>query len=102
MAKVPVALRLAPEKLARVDAYAKARGRSRQVVLESAVDSFLDDSGRGVPDLVEDTTPTREEQEANKAALKAARVAAQETSQDWAMDRQRRLNADAQRARAKR
>lgn len=90
-AKVPVALRLSTEKLARVDAYAKARGSSRQVVLEKAVDGFLDDTERGVPDLPVDTTPSRERQEANKAALKSARQAA--TQHDHNMARQQRLNA---------
>lgn len=52
MAKVAVAVRLSPETVELVDAQAKARGVSRQVVLESAVASFLDDCRRGVPDLV--------------------------------------------------
>jgi hypothetical protein len=41
MAKQAIAVRLRPETLVRVDAHAKARGVSRQVVLESAVESWL-------------------------------------------------------------
>lgn len=55
MAKLPVPFRLDPEKLGRVDAYAKARGRSRQTVLEQAVDNFLEDAEGGVPDLPEES-----------------------------------------------
>jgi hypothetical protein len=51
MAKQAVALRLAPEVLEWADGYAEARGVSRQVVLESAVASFMDDCERGVPEL---------------------------------------------------
>jgi hypothetical protein len=50
-AKVPVAVRLSPEKLSGVDELAKVRGVSRQQILEGFVDEGLDDSTRGVVDL---------------------------------------------------
>ncbi len=51
MAKTAVALRLAPEVLEWADGYAAQRGVSRQVVLESAVASFMEDCKAGVPEL---------------------------------------------------
>jgi hypothetical protein len=62
--------------------------------LEAAVDSWLDDSTRGVPDLPVSTEPTREQQEANKAALKEARVRVEggETYADIMRGRQANLN----------
>lgn len=62
MAKIAVALRLDPQKLAKLDKYAKARGASRQVLLEAAVDDFLESAERGVPDLpVVDTPEVRQQ-----------------------------------------
>lgn len=94
MAKQAVAVRLTPETIEAVDAYAKTRGVSRQVVLESFVMSGLDNSTRGVPDLPKDSTPSRQEQEANKAALKSARqrVAEGESYAEIMRGRQVNLN----------
>lgn len=51
MAKLPVAVRLDPALVEWLDGYAEKRGVSRQVLLESAIDSFVDDAERGVPEL---------------------------------------------------
>lgn len=51
MAKQAVAVRLTPEVLDWADGYAKARGVSRQVVLEAAIDSFRADCAAGVPEF---------------------------------------------------
>jgi hypothetical protein len=52
MPKVPVAVRLDQETLERADEYAKKRGVSRQVLLESAILEYLELAKTGVPDLV--------------------------------------------------
>jgi predicted DNA-binding protein len=89
MAKVAVALRLRPETLARLDAYAKARGSSRQVLLESFVESRLEDAERGVVGLpVEVARPVVAKPQARRM----------ETSADWALARQRKLNEAKSRA----
>jgi hypothetical protein len=93
MAKVAVALRLSPGVIARVDAYAKARSTSRQVVLETFVLSGLEDTERGVPDLVkpEPKTPVSE------PALSGYEREAQEfRAARWA--RQQKLNEAKERA----
>lgn len=85
MAKVAVALRLVPEKLALVDAYARARGLSRQVVLEAFVDSGLVGVESGMPDLPgPKPTPVKPQ---------VGRGSVVETAEDWALARQARLNA---------
>jgi hypothetical protein len=53
MAKIPVALRLALEDLEWIDGYARQRGVSRQVWLESAVAGFRAACEAGVPEFVE-------------------------------------------------
>ncbi len=50
-AKIPVAVRLDPALVEWADGYAAERGVSRQVVLESAIESFVDECERGVPEL---------------------------------------------------
>lgn len=72
MAKVPIALRLAPEDVERVDAYAKKRKVSRQVVLETFVLGGLDDSSRGVPDLAAEEMASLQE---SKRAVRDAHAA---------------------------
>jgi hypothetical protein len=89
MAKVPVALRLSPESLARVDAYAKGRETSRQVVLETFVLGGLEDTERGVPDLVKPEPAAKRVSDAEHSAqdFRAA---------TWA--RQQKLNEAKERA----
>lgn len=51
MAKQAVAVRLSSEAIEWADAYASSRDVSRQVVLESAIESFRADCAAGVPEL---------------------------------------------------
>lgn len=51
MAKVQAPLKLEPETLAWIDGYVKDRGVTRQVWLESAVASYVEDCLRGVPEF---------------------------------------------------
>jgi hypothetical protein len=84
-AKIAVALRLGEEKLSWVDSYAKARGSSRQVVLESAVDAFRGLCESGVPD------PSAPEPKLSSARLQVARSLVKDEG-DIGMVRQRQLN----------
>lgn len=67
MAKQAVALRLEPELLAWVDAYAKGRKVSRQVVLETAVEAFRSDCEGGVPDFTAVEAPVAARSKASDA-----------------------------------
>jgi predicted transcriptional regulator len=89
VAKIAVALRLEPDVLAWLDAYAKGRKVSRQVVLETAVDAFRAECQGGVPDLV-DREPVR----------RAARAPVEDGPAQWMSRRMRSL--DEQKARASR
>lgn len=102
MAKTAVALRLAPDVLVKVDAYASARKVSRQVVLETFVLSGLDDSGRGVVDLVA-PEPVAKPKPARQGPtpLTAAREDLRRGVTDYraaALARQANLNAGKERA----
>jgi hypothetical protein len=51
MAKVQAPLKLEPETLGWIDEYVKSRGVTRQVWLESAVSSYVEECLRGVPEF---------------------------------------------------
>jgi hypothetical protein len=89
VAKVAVAVRLAPDVVAWADGFAKSRGCSRQVVLEAAVLAYREDAAGGVsvastavlPKLSSRSVPV----EVRGPALSGPR--------EWALERQRKLNA---------
>lgn len=85
MAKTPVNLRLDARLLARIDAYAAERLSNRTAVVQAACLAFLGDAEGGVPDLP-------------PAARGSVRAVGQQRAREggpkeWAMERQRRLNA---------
>jgi hypothetical protein len=71
--KVQVSHRLDESLLAWATEYGESRKASRSSVIETALRHFQELAKSGVPDLPEDAPPSREQQEANKAALKRAR-----------------------------
>lgn len=93
MAKQAVAVRLQPETIARADAYAAARKVSRQVVLESGIESFLDDAKRGVPDLVPEPPMSKSKLERAAEAARVAEEKAVAAMQAAHGARQAKLNA---------
>jgi hypothetical protein len=96
MAKQAVAVRLRPETLVRVDAHAKARGVSRQVVLESAVESWLVGAEGGVPELV--AADPVELVQRRVPGVTTARALSRQPIDPDVVSRQARLNAAKARA----
>jgi hypothetical protein len=65
VAKKVASFRLDEGLLERVAAYAKSRGTSQAIVIEAAVQGFMEDAEGGVPDLpVSDTPEVREKRAA--------------------------------------
>jgi hypothetical protein len=94
MAKQVVSLRLEVETAEWIRSYAKERGCSQAEVVELGCRALREDARGGVPDLPAVEVPSREEQAANKAALKEARVRVEggETYADIMRGRQANLN----------
>lgn len=67
-ARTMVSLRLDPELVEWADGYAKQRGVTRTVLLETALEDFREDCKSGVPDLRRNLRAVR----ANEAAARAA------------------------------
>jgi hypothetical protein len=89
VAKVARAVRLTPETVERVEALAKSLSVSQQVVLESAVEDYLDSAGRGTPDVAQEQAAPRSTPNPSPAFADAKGT------------RQQRLNAAMLRARAR-
>lgn len=82
MSKV-LSVRLPDEVAARVGEIASARGVKAPSVLKAAVESYLGDHGRGLPD---------------RSALRPVRVDSVEDARRWVVQRQVRLNKAKERA----
>lgn len=91
MAKVPIALRLQPEVLERLDAYARQRSSSRQQVLEAAVEAFLGLAEGGVPDLPAEPEPASRVVKRVPGVVRARVLA---PADPVALARQARLNGE--------
>jgi hypothetical protein len=99
-----VSHRLDSELLAWATSYAKSRGTSRGVVIESALVALRGDSERGVPDLPVADSPEVRRERALAAAAGQVVPASGFLPGEYAKlmgERQRRLNAAKDRARAK-
>lgn len=95
MAKVPVAVRLEPEVLSSVDALAKARECSRQVLLEAWVSSGLEDARGGVVDLPAPDPldqPVPPSPVLGYVSVQRPAPRRGDTAEDWAKLRQAKLN----------
>lgn len=85
MAKVPRAVRLKPETVKRVKDLASSLGRSEQTVMESAIESFLDDAEHGTPDVPAEVPAVAKASPAPKLPPSVR------TAADLLSDRQRKL-----------
>jgi hypothetical protein len=106
MAKKTVSHRLDEALIARADAYAEGRGSTRSVLIEEGLTLLLDMAERGVPDLpvgqdiAEDVEAMRVGSPKPRAISGVVRASSLVPSSPLAMERQRKLNEAAARARA--
>jgi hypothetical protein len=104
MARQVVSHRLDSELLERATVYAEARGTTRSVLIEAGLRSLLDDAERGVPELPVADSPQVRRERAREAARAYVAPASDFLPGEYVKllgERQRRLNAAKDRARAK-